>query len=172
MPRKIALKRGPYNEPAVLLRTSAQASKRRKETEEGSILLLLLGLCLIVLLLASVVTGITGIYLEKQKLQSLADQTASATVQTFSGLSGERGERPAPVLNSANVSAQAENFLASSGAYSQFDQLALTGNTVALDINTGQVQLTALAHPPLVSIIVPQGVQITVTARARVTVYQ
>ncbi|MBM7051034.1 pilus assembly protein TadG-related protein [Rothia sp. ZJ1223] len=140
--------------------------------DEGSILLLLIGLCLIVLLIASVVTGITGVYLERQKLQALADRTASATVQNFAGLSGDLANKPLPVLTSAHTHEQAGIFLIESGAYTQFDQLVLAPGSGTADGTTGRVQLSAVAHPPLVSIIVPGGVPISATGTARITAQQ
>jgi hypothetical protein len=140
--------------------------------DQGSILLLLIGLCAILLLVASVVTGVTGVYLEKQKLQALADQTASSAVQNFAGLQGERGKRPTPVLTSEKVSGTSQEFLAQTGAYTEFDGLQLVAPTGISDTSTAQVGLVAVAHPPLVSFIVPNGVPISVESSARITVNQ
>lgn len=140
--------------------------------DQGSILLLLIGLCAILLLVASVVTGVTGVYLEKQKLQALADQTASSAVHNFAGLKGERGKRPAPVLTGEKVSATSQDFLTQTGAYAEFDGLQLVAPTGISDTSTAQVGLAAVAHPPLVSFIVPNGVPITVESSARITVNQ
>lgn len=155
-------------------RVLPQGNHRNPEddTGQGSILLLLIGLCLVVLLVASVVTGITGVYLERQKLQALADQTASASVQTFSGLSGDAATQPIPVLTNEVMTQQAATFLTESGAYGEFSQLAISGNSGTVDGSTGRVQLTAVAHPPLVSIIVPDGVPISATGTARIRTTQ
>lgn len=128
--------------------------------------LFLLGLCLLLLLLASVVIGVTAVHIERQRLQSLADQTSTAVAGNLEGLEVDDAG-PQVILTSSRVQAQAENFLRQSGAYQEFTGLALEEGTSTEDGSTATVNLSARAQLPLVSSVVPVEVPIRVTSSAR-----
>ena len=50
-----------------------KADSARAADEEGSIMLLLIGLGVVLLILATVVIGITSVYIQQQQLQNLSD---------------------------------------------------------------------------------------------------
>lgn len=52
-----------------------------RDAERGSVLPLIVGLCLVLLLVASTVVGVSSVYLERQRLQALADQAATSAAQ-------------------------------------------------------------------------------------------
>lgn len=142
------------------------------EAERGSVLPLIVGLCLVLLLVASTVVGVSSVYLERQRLQSLADQAATSAAQRIEGITAV-GETQAQVtLTSAGVQASAHTFLQESGAGTDFSHLTLNPATGASGNNTAVIVLSARAHPPLLSVVLPDGVDITVTGRARVITTQ
>lgn len=136
------------------------------DPEQGSMSLFLLGLCLLLLLLASVVIGVTAVHIERQRLQSLADQTSTAVAGNLEGLEVDDAG-PQVILTSSRVQVQAENFLRQSGAYQEFTGLALEEGTSTEDGSTATVNLSARAQLPLVSSVVPVEVPIRVTSSAR-----
>ncbi len=136
------------------------------DPEQASMSLFLLGLCLLLLLLASVVIGVTAVHIERQRLQSLADQTSTAVAGNLEGLEVDDAG-PQVILTSSRVQVQAENFLRQSGAYQEFTGLALEEGTSTEDGSTATVNLSARAQLPLVSSVVPVEVPIRVTSSAR-----
>ncbi|WP_083091708.1 MULTISPECIES: pilus assembly protein TadG-related protein [Rothia] len=140
--------------------------------EGGSVLLLIVGLCLVLLLVATVVVAVSAIYLERHKLQSLADQTASSTAQRVEGLAGSATSDAQLVLTPATVTANSQTFLAETGASSDFEGLTLNPATGVAENNTAEVVLSAVARPPIVSLVLPDGITITATGKARVNAAQ
>lgn len=141
--------------------------QKNKAADEGSVLLLVIGLCLVLLLVASTVVGISAVYLERHRLQALADQSATAAAKRVEGIGGSSEEDALAVLNSASVTRSVETFIGESGATTDFSNLSINPNTGVSGANTAVVVLSATAHPPLVSLVVPQGFDIEVTGRAR-----
>ena len=139
---------------------------RQENREEGSILLLVVGLALILLLIATVVIGITAVYVERQKLQSLADQLSTASAQQVTGLY-QGVEKPKVQLSDVQVQQSVAEFLVQTNAAVEFEALTVGQPTGAPDPNTAEGKLTAYARVPLLSIVVPEGVPISVTSSAR-----
>ncbi|MFW0154422.1 pilus assembly protein TadG-related protein [Rothia sp. P6271] len=137
-----------------------------KEQEQGSIMLLLIGLCLVLLLIASVTAGISAVYVEHKKLQVLADRTSSAAAQEIRALH-RGGVKPRVLLNDASVQESAQNFLRESSAYTQFEALILSSPTGASTPETALVTLRTRVKLPLMSVVVPEGVEISATSSAR-----
>lgn len=135
-------------------------------TEEGSITPLLIGLCVILILIATVIVNITSVYIEHKRLQSLADQMSSAAAQQVTGLSND-GEKPAVQLTDSSVQACVTQTLQTSGASADFTQLTVAAPTGASNQNTAQVSLSAYARLPMLSLIMPDGVPISATSSAR-----
>ncbi|MFW0112143.1 pilus assembly protein TadG-related protein [Rothia sp. CCM 9417] len=139
----------------------------KSESERGSVLIFIVGLCLVLLLVASTVVGVSSVYLERHRLQSLADQAATSAAQRVEGISAASESEALIHLNSATVTSTTQTFLTESGAAGDFSNLALSPGTGVSGNNTAVVVLSASAHPPLLSIVVPDGVNITVTGKAR-----
>ncbi|MFK0038888.1 pilus assembly protein TadG-related protein [Paenarthrobacter sp. NPDC090517] len=139
--------------------------------EDGQISVLILGFVLLSLLLASVVMGASAMYLERKKLLSLADGAALAAADSYTvGDIGGSGI-PSTSLVDARVLAAAGSYLDASNAFSRHDQLAIAPDTGSEPGGTAVVVLTAIAHPPVISFLLPDGILIEArsTARSRLT---
>ncbi|MBO0595054.1 hypothetical protein I2485_08580 [Nesterenkonia sp. E16_7] len=144
---------------------SAVKLRRLEQEDAGQSSILILGMLLVVLLLVSVMAGATAVNLEARKLLSAADGAASAAAQA-----AEQGASGAgPRVNSDQVLAQAQNYLAVSGADRRFSDLAVSRTWVTDTGETAHVELAAVVDLPLVSVILPAQVPITVESHARVS---
>ncbi|MET3368844.1 UNVERIFIED_CONTAM: putative membrane protein [Jeotgalibacillus campisalis] len=139
--------------------------------EDGQISVLILGFVLLSLLLASVVMGASAMYLERKKLLSLADGAALAAADSFTVGDTGGSSTPATSLVDARVVAATGSYLDASNAFSRHDQLAVAAGTGSEPGGTAVVVLTAVAHPPVISFLLPEGVLIEArsTARSRLT---
>lgn len=146
-------------------RDHARMLRRLHAEEAGQSAVLILGLLLVVLLLVAVMAGATAVNLEARKLLSAADGAASAAAQA-----AEQGvSSPTPKVSGAQVRAQAENYLAASGAHGQFGSLAVSQAWVSDAGETAHVELAAVVDLPMVSTILPAQVSISVESHARVS---
>ncbi|MGV3103010.1 Tad domain-containing protein [Rothia sp. 32237D007AR] len=152
--------------------SSQGETEKEHEAEQGSVLPLIVGLCLVLLLIASTVTGVSSVYLERARLQALADQAATSAAQRIEGITAVGASQAQVRLTNAGVQASAQTFLHESGAGADFSHLALNRATGAPEHHTATVVLSARAHPPLLSIVLPDGIDITVTGKARVITTQ
>ena len=133
--------------------------------DRGSILPLVAAFTALGLTLVLLVAAASSLYLESKRLLSLADAAALVGAESFEldeitvddGL--VRAELTAP-----EVMAAVEQYLA---AYpSAFDELRLEEATT-VDGRSASVTLSATWHPPVVSLLVPEGLRIDVTSTAR-----
>lgn len=148
-------------------RLPSQQEVASPSREDGTILPLVLGLCLVLFLVASTVVGVSAVYLERHKLQALADQTASAAAQRVDNISQDPDADVLIYLSPEGVRSSAGEFLTGSGAAAHFSELTLDSNSGVDGANTAVVVLRARAHPPLVSVVVPDGFEIRAVGRAR-----
>ncbi len=135
-------------------------------------MVMILGYVLLALLVATVVIGITAVYLEHKRLLSLADAASLAAADSYTlGEVSAEGGSPSAVLNPTRVRHVAADFVGRSPASQRFSSLAVTGATGTPDGSTAVVVLTASVHPPVVNFLVPDGIRIeaTSTARSRLT---
>lgn len=129
---------------------------------------MILGYVVLALLVATVVVGISAVYLEHKRLLSLADGASLAAADSYTlGELDSRGGTPSAVLNPARVRNVAADFVARSPSAQRFDDLAVTGATGTPDGATAVVVLTAAVHPPVVNFLVPDGIRIEATSTAR-----
>ena len=142
----------------------------RQEThpkEEGQIAVLSIGFVLLALLTASVVMAVSAVYIEHKKLLSLADGAALAASDTFMAGDMEGGAAPSVSLGDERVSAAVQAYLAASDAYARHDQLHVEPGTRSSPGGTALVKLSAVAHPPVVSFLLPEGIYVEATSAAR-----
>lgn len=135
-------------------------------------MVLTIGYVAIALLLATVVAAASAIYIEHKKLLSVADGASVAAADSYAlGQMDSGAETPSAVLNSERVRSVTEAYLSQNGARSRFDRLAVGRGTGSPDSTTAEVVLNAVAHPPVVSFLLPDGVPIEArsTARSRLT---
>ncbi len=145
---------------------------RESTSEDGQITVMIIGYVALALLVATVVMGISSVYLEHKRLLSLADGASLAAADSYTlGEVASQGGSPSAVLNPARVRSVAADFVARSPASARFDALAVDGATGTPDGSTAVVVLTAAVHPPVVNFLVPDGILIeaTSTARSRLT---
>lgn len=140
--------------------------------ENGQLTVMIIGYVTVALLVATVVIGISSVYLEHKRLLSLADGASLAAADSYTlGEVASQGGSPSAVLNPARVRAVAADFVSRSPAAARFQGLAVAGATGTPDGSTAVVVLTAEVHPPVVNFLVPGGIAIEAasTARSRLT---
>lgn len=135
------------------------ADRARREGEEGSVLLLTLGYVLLAVTVVFVCVCATDLYIVQKRLDALADAAALAGADGFTlQVSGDdvRAE-----LTDAGVREQASGLL---DALPGDAALAAAGSP---DGVSARVTLTTTWNPPLLSLFVPEGVELASTATSR-----
>lgn len=138
-----------------------------RTADRGSILPLTLAffaLALTVILLASLAASL---YLERKKLFTLADGASLVAAESFSldslQLGGDGTARP--LLNDTEVRAAALGYLQRlAPSEAEFWQLEYAGTPDGL---SAVVELSGYWRPDIITFFVPEGVKITVIAKAR-----
>jgi uncharacterized membrane protein len=139
---------------------------RRLREEDGSTLLLAIFFGALSLALVLLVAAATSLYLERKRLFTLADGAALAGAESFPLETVFRDDlgQPRPALRSAEVEQAARDHLAD--ASTSFQDLTLL-NAGTSDGRSATVSLACSWAPPLVSLMVPGGVRVEVSATAR-----
>lgn len=141
---------------------------RDQDRDDGQVTILVIGFAVVLLLLTVVVMGVTAVYVGERKLQVLADNAALAAADTFVALDpGEDGAPPVTVLDDDAVAGAAAAYLDTVSAWAGTPGLALAAPTGSPDGRTAEVTLSAVVHPPVVNLLVPDGIPITATSEAR-----
>src|SRR5690554_3799907 len=139
--------------------------RRMIDDESGSTLLLTIFYGALSLVLVLLVVAATSLYLERKRLFTLADGAALAGAEAFELDSVTMTpDGPRPVLHSEDVADTVVEYLAVA-PYS-FENLAVE-RAETVDGRSATVQLSAGWRPPMVSLLVPDGIRIDVTAVAR-----
>lgn len=121
----------------------------------------LLGVALVLLVVAA-----TSLYLERKRLFTLADGAALVGSEAFAleeVLETEKGFRP--TLRSPDVAAAVSAYVRSVPT-ADFTGLRVE-RAESADGRSATVQLSSHWHPPVLSLLVPEGLRIDVTAVAR-----
>lgn len=139
------------------------------ESEEGAVGILSVGLVLVLLLVIATVAAVTSVYIAQRKLQLLADECSDASTTRIASIDQSAGSGPRPVLDAAGVRGTAQTVLAQTPA--AVDQASVADARV-VDGQTATVVLTGQAHPPILTLFLPKGVQVTATSTSRVVVEQ
>ena len=139
---------------------------RLRRDDAGSILPLTIFYGFLALVLVLLVTAATSLYLERKRLFTLADSAALVGAESFS-LSdvAATGERTRPMLRTADVATAVTAFVSAAPA-DGFESLAIDSARTD-DGRSATVELSAYWRPPIVSLLVPDGFRIEVTAVAR-----
>lgn len=133
--------------------------------ETGSTLLLTIFYGFLALVLVLLVVAATSLYLERKRLFTLADGAALAGAEAFELDSvAMTPDGPRPALRSPDVTEAVSDYLAI--APHAFQNLAVE-RAETVDGRSATVQLSADWRPPMVSLLVPDGIRIDVTAVAR-----
>ncbi len=135
--------------------------------DRGSILPLIAGFGTLALAVVLLGSAATSLYLERTRLFTLADGAALAAAESFDlaavGLTPEGVLRPR--LTKPEVEAAAADYL-SRAPGTRMDGLQLVSATTP-DGLSARVTLAAVWSPPVVSIFVPEGISLQVTATSR-----
>jgi hypothetical protein len=141
-------------------------SRERWRDEEGSTLLLTIFYGFLALVLVLLVSAATSLYLERKRLFTLADGAALVGAEAFDlqavtmTPSGAR-----PILESRDVAVAVTDYLAEVPV-ADFDELRVE-RADTVDGRSATVTLSARWSPPVLSLLVPEGLPIEVTALAR-----
>ena len=134
--------------------------------DDGSTLPLTIFFGMLSLALVLVVIAATSLYLERKRLFTLADGAALVGAEAFS-LDDVRetavGYRP--TLESPDVAAAVSAYLSSTPT-ADFTALHLD-RAESVDGRSATVELSAYWRPPVLTLLVPEGLRIDVTAVAR-----
>ena len=130
--------------------------------EEGSIAPLIVGMLALLLLIGSVTVAITGAYLQTQHLQDVADAQANSITRTI---------RTPEEANGSAAWEYASAYLAEVQPGQDFHALRLENVSVDSD-HSVHVYLSARIRPPLLSILVPDGIEITAHGSSRLKTSQ
>jgi hypothetical protein len=163
---------GPDHGPNPSPRRAHHAVPPRGQREAGQMSVLIIGYVLLALLVATVVTGVSSVYIEHKKLLSLADGASVAAADSFTlGQLESAGGSPTAVLSGSRVRSAAADHLVRNGSHTRFTGLAVEPGTGSPDGSTAVVVLSAAVHPPVVNFLVPDGIRIEAssTARSRLT---
>ena len=132
------------------------------DPEEGSIAPLIVGMLALLLLIGSVTVAITGAYLQTQHLQDMADAQANSITRTI---------RTPEEANGSAAWEYASAYLAEVQPGQDFQALRLENVSVDSD-HSVHVYLSARIRPPLLSILVPDGIEVTAHGSSRLKTSQ
>ena len=132
---------------------------RWRGDDRGSVLLLTIGYAVLVLVAVLVCVDATSLYLAQKRLDSLADAAALAGADGFS-LEVVDGS-PVATLHADEVRLQADGVVAAIGGG------AVLVTADAPDGVSARVTVAGTWHPPVLTLLVPEGVALEATATSR-----
>lgn len=141
-----------------------RAWRRLRHEEEGSTLLLTIGFAALALALILAVTAATSLLVERRRLYTVADGAALAAAEAFA-LEQVRfdGQLASPELADGAVDRAAASWAAAAGG--ELDAVQVEG--ASADARSATVAVSSAWRPPVVSLFLPEGIRIDVTATAR-----
>ncbi|GAA1206359.1 Tad domain-containing protein [Rhodoglobus aureus] len=146
--------------------SSSHEHRLALEDEQGSALLLTIFYGFLSLVLIFLVVAATSLYLERKRLFTLADGAALVGAESYDLDDVEltpNGYRPK--LTADKVALAVADYVAASQG-DGFTELQIEEATTN-DSASSTVSLSAYWKPPFVSLLVPEGIRIDVTATAR-----
>lgn len=133
--------------------------------DRGSILPLVAGYVALALTIVLLVASATSLYLERKRLLSLADSAALVGAEAYDLTDVTATDGIVRVeLRGDNVASAVAEYL--DAIPDGFDELSVEEAT-SHDGRSATVMLSAQWHPPVVSLLVPEGLRIEVTSTAR-----
>ena len=140
--------------------------RRLSREENGSTLPLVIFYGALSLVLVLLVVAATSLYLERKRLFTLADGAALVGAEAFELAAVPVGPSgPRPELRTADVAEAVEDYL-SAAPTGAFDGLELE-RAETVDGRSATVRLSAYWRPPVLTLFVPEGIRLDVTAVAR-----
>ncbi|MET1052166.1 MAG: pilus assembly protein TadG-related protein [Mycetocola sp.] len=137
-----------------------------RDRDDGSTLILAIFYGMMSLVLILVAAAASSLYLERKRLYSLADAAALVGAEAFelSAVSLD-GDEPTLTLRSPQVRDAVTEFL-DGNPIGTFDGLVLE-DAVSHDGRSATVTVSSAWQPPVVTLFVPDGIRLEVTAVAR-----
>lgn len=140
--------------------------RRAWRSDDGTLLPLMIFFGFFSLVLILLVVAATSLYLERSRLFTLADGAALVGAEAFDLV----GSAPAPtdsrpVLAASDVESAVRDYLAAVPT-DRFESLALESAT-STDGRSATVALSSYWRPPILSLLLPEGIRLDVTAVAR-----
>lgn len=134
--------------------------------DTGSTLPLVIFYGFLALALVLIVAAAASLYLERKRLFTLADGAALVGAESFErdAVSLSDGG-PRPALRQAQVHAAVTDYLAGNPT-GEFEAL-LVERATTVDGQSATVTVSAIWHPPVMTIFVPEGLRVEATAVAR-----
>ncbi|MET4781761.1 pilus assembly protein TadG-related protein [Glaciihabitans sp. UYNi722] len=141
-------------------------AKRLKDEEDGSMLPLVIFYGFLSLVLVLLVVAATSLYLERKRLFTIADGAALVGAEAFDldEISLDGGS-PRPTLDSTDVATAVNDYL-DTAPLGDFESLSVERAETA-DGRSATVALSAYWRPPVLSLLVPEGFRLEVTAVGR-----
>lgn len=138
----------------------------RPSDDRGSILPLVCFYGALALLVTLIVASATSLYLERKRLFTLADGAALVGAESFD-LSAVTmtADGPRATLTHSGVRDAVRSYLASNPIGS-FEALSLD-EAITPDGRSAEVTVSAVWHPPVLTLFVPEGMRIDATAVSR-----
>jgi hypothetical protein len=134
--------------------------------DDGSTLLLIIFYGFLALSLVLVALSATSLYLDHKRLLSLADGAVLAGSEAFTLDAVQVGVvGPRPLLRSGDVSAAVDEYLALV-PHASFEDLVVT-SAASVDGLSASVTLRSWWRPPVLTLVVPDGVPLEVTVVSR-----
>ncbi|PJJ71405.1 putative Flp pilus-assembly TadE/G-like protein [Diaminobutyricimonas aerilata] len=140
--------------------------RRLRDDESGSILPLTIFFGALSLALIVVVVAATSLYLERKRLYTVADGAALAGAEAFDlDAVTVTPEGPRAELRPRDVAAAVDDYLADAGT-GRLDEVVVERATTT-DGRSATVELSASWRPPVLTLVLPEGIRLEVTAVAR-----
>lgn len=141
-----------------------QLLRRLAREEEGSTLLLTIGFAALALSLIIAVTAATSMLIERRRLFTVADGAALAAAEAFA-LEQVRfdGSSATPALADGAVDRAASDW--ATRAAGDLEGIRVDG--AAADTRSATVTVSSAWRPPVVSLLLPEGIRLDVTSTAR-----
>jgi uncharacterized membrane protein len=135
--------------------------------DEGSILPLTIFFAVFALAVVIVVTAATSLYLERKRLLSVADGAALVGAEAFDLDQVSLGEGGAPfvTVTDADVAAAVAEYL-DGQPRSEFEGMRVE-RAESIDGRSATVVLSSYWRPPVVGMLLPEGLRIEVQSTAR-----
>ncbi|MBW4031922.1 MAG: hypothetical protein HIU88_04580 [Acidobacteria bacterium] len=134
--------------------------------DTGSTLPLVIFYGFLALALVLIVAAAASLYLERKRLFTLADGAALVGAESFElDAVSLSGSVPRPALRPAQVHAAVASYLAGNPT-GEFEALVVERATT-VDGESATVTVSAIWHPPVMTIFVPDGWRVDATAVAR-----
>ena len=139
---------------------------RRLRNDDGSTLPLIIFYGFLCLVLVLLVVAATSLYIERKRLFTLADGTAVVGAEAFDlSQVQSRDDGLELDLRSADVAAAVDDYL-DANPQNTFESLRVE-RADSPDGRSAEVTLSAAWRPPVLTLFVPDGIRLEVTAVAR-----